>query len=164
MLKVSAVIFCVLFAFMAGVIFGSNQDQLNIQKLENSTSPKKNETSGKTFKVSQTQKEIKNESSQQAQKEKTFKISKPQRAEKFFTVVLASFASKESAQKHQKEVSRRGGVDAFYFTKKISGKTWHRVGVGRFKLKTDAVNLQTELIEQRFDKGSLISEVIVNNQ
>jgi cell division protein FtsN len=81
----------------------------------------------------------------------------------FYTVVLASFSSAESANKHVANIKRQG-FRPFYFTKEISGKTWHRVGMGSFKLKRDALKLQNDLSENKFAKGSLISKITVNNQ
>lgn len=80
-----------------------------------------------------------------------------------YTVVLASFAGQSSALKHVKEISRRG-FDAFYFTTEIKGKTWHRVGVGSFSLKSTAQGLKKELSKNKFAKGSLISKIPSNNQ
>ncbi len=80
-----------------------------------------------------------------------------------YTVVLASFASKSSAEKHVEEISRRG-FDAFHYTTVIKGKTWHRVGIGSFSLKSTAQGLKDELSKHKFAKGALISSLPSNNQ
>jgi len=75
-----------------------------------------------------------------------------------YTVLLSSFKMEENAKKYAKKVAKKG-YDAFYFSKKIKGKTWHRVGVGSFSSKSTAESLKKQLLENRLGKGFLISKI-----
>lgn len=77
---------------------------------------------------------------------------------KGYTVLLSSFKMAENAENYAKKVSKKG-YDAFYFSKEIQGKTWHRVAVGSFTNKSTAESLKKQLIESRLGKGFVVSQI-----
>lgn len=145
MFKPLALTSFILFAFMAGVIFGAKKQTVDHQAYKNIPRIKQ-----------PTQLKI------EAQKEKITKKSN-NKTRKGFTVVLATFRQKESALKHVKNISIKG-FKAFYFAKKINEKTWHRVGIGSFTQRDEAESLRKELSQKKFANGSLVSEIPNNNQ
>ncbi len=163
MFKTLALISFVLFAFMAGVIFGAKKNSTNPQPRPVAIASKKAPLAmkKKTLLKPIVAKKLTN-------KKIELKNIKPKNSLKpkkrsGYTVVLASFATKSSAAKHVKEISRRG-FDAFHYATTIKGKTWHRVGIGSFSLKSTAQGLKDELSKHKFAKGALISSLPSNNQ
>lgn len=77
---------------------------------------------------------------------------------KGYTVLLSSFKMAENAENYAKKVSKKG-YDAFYFSKEIQGKTWHRVAVGSFTNKSTAESLKKQLTENKLGKGFVVSEI-----
>ncbi len=171
MFKTLALTSFVLFAFMAGVIFGAKKNKVQVTHQSTNKPLKAKDISPDKIKQGLKEKaaglksvkqkiRVKNPfSGETADKE----IEKTAQKKTFpkstgYTVVLASFSGKKSALKHVKEVSRKG-LKAFYFTTKIKGKTWHRVGVGHFPLKSNAKGLKRALLGRKLAKGSIISKV-----
>ena len=153
MLKNSAVIFFLLFSFMSGVILGAKKERTKLLTKQTPVAVKPL-VNPKSLKITAPKKiDIKTAENDHRGPD----------LDDFYTIVLASFSSAESAQKHVENIKRQG-FRPFYFTKEISGKTWHRVGIGSFKLKRDALELQKELSENKFAKGSLISKITANNE
>lgn len=171
MFKILALCSFLLFAFMAGVIFGAKNN-----RMQNSTQTPQQTPKEPFLKESAQPTKTSDHTGVQAAPlrsvKKDIRVKNPfagksasRRPQKTstkngvsYTLVLASFSGKSSALRHVQDISRQG-FDAFYFTTKIKGKTWHRVGMGSFPLKSKALGLKRELSGKKFTKGSLVSKI-----
>jgi cell division septation protein DedD len=186
MYKTLAVTSFVLFAFMAGVIYGAknqnNQKRLLtemasdkpkprlVREIKKSNQKPRSKSSIKADQITEVEKKIaktKDVPEKKTEKRKRpfpkpIKLSKNKKnGPDKYTVVLATFKSQSSAKEHESEVSSKG-LDAFSYTTQIKGKTWHRVGVGNFTLKSTAEGLKKDLEKKKLVKGALISKVPVS--
>lgn len=150
MIKIISSVLILFFAFATGVVLGAIKSRPQIQKIA-SFAPAARLKSKPPTTTAKTKKPPPNKNSKLSQKYRNQK-------RKGYTVLLSSFKKEENAQKYAHKVSKKG-YDAFYFSKNIKGKTWHRVGVGSFSTKSTAESLKKQLTENRLGKGSIIATI-----
>jgi len=162
MTKIIAAVLTLSLAFTAGVVLGARNNQTKIKKIAafrptKNTPPKKIETAVK--------KETQVSASTNDKMPKTNKDTKKpaqnaflNKKRKGYTVLLSSFKKEENANNYARKIAKKG-YDAFYFSKEIKGKTWHRVGVGSFSAKSTANSLKKQLTENKLGKGALITRI-----
>jgi cell division septation protein DedD len=171
MIKIIASILTLSLAFAAGVVLGAHQNRPLIKKIAARPMVKKLRLNPSRNVIVSTVKKspLNNEDLKTADKDNIRKAVNSgedsnstgkylNKKRTGYTVLLSSFKVEENANNYAKKISRKG-YDAFYFSKEIQGKTWHRVGVGSFTTKTTAESLKKQLIENRLGKGSLISVI-----
>lgn len=151
MFKVMALTSLVLFAFMAGVIFGAKNNNTPTKLYTSNHSSAPLAAPDVSKKIAPIKKTIKLESVKKPKEPKSNKRSG-------YTLVLSSFRTAESANAHAKSISQKG-FDAFAYATSINGITWHRVGLGSFPKRSGAENLKKQLVGKSFAKGSLISKL-----
>lgn len=158
----SVLILC--FAFTIGVILGAQNSKPQTKVLYASNANinlKPHPKFKRTKKRRQTKLTLKKESTTKLIKTLEKKIEKNRflnTRRTGYTVLLSSFKLEKNAQSYAKKIAKKG-YDAFYFSKNIRGKTWHRVGIGSFSTKTTAESLKKQLAENRLGKGSVIVKI-----
>jgi len=162
MTKIIASVLTLSLAFTAGVVLGARNNQPKIKKI---AALKFQQKKASKVKKTAVKKQV-NTATQQVDKRivSKAKAGTPlqttylNKKRKGYTVLLSSFKKEENANNYAKKIAKKG-YDAFYFSKEIKGKTWHRVGVGSFSAKSTANSLKKQLLENRLGKGSLITKI-----
>lgn len=160
-IKTAVACLCLSLAFVAGVVAGAQNSQPEIRKIEVSATPPMKTLPATSTQEKPSTKPIASTTSkavEPAQNAKTF-LNKSRSG---YTVLLSSFKVEENANKYARKIAKKG-YDAFYFSKEIQGKVWHRVGVGSFSTKSTAESLKKQLTENRLGKGSLITTIPKSN-
>ena len=86
-------------------------------------------------------------------------LKKAEPAEKIYSIQVASYKNLDSAVKRIAELIE-SGYDAFYKKADIKGKgTWHRIFVGKFKTKEEAVQKAQTMKEQKVISDFMIKVI-----
>jgi len=138
---------------MIGVILGAKNKSLKTQHIALSRPQIKQVKQKRLIKKATAKKQLTIKQKQDLEQAKF--LNKDRRG---YTVLLSSFKLAENAENYAQKISKKG-YDAFYFSKNIQGKVWHRVGVGSFTSKSTAESLKKELTENKLGKGFVIAQI-----
>lgn len=159
MTKIIASVLALSFVFVTGVVLGAWHSQPEIKKIASYSEQTKTQRKQISLSPPKTLIKIDEKKSISSKIEPTTENNKFLNKKRTgYTVLLSSFKVEENAENYAKKIAKKG-YDAFYFSKEIQGKTWHRVGVGSFSSKSTAESLKKQLEENRLGKGSLISTI-----
>jgi|GEM_PF-3284695 len=168
MTKIIAAVAALSFAFLAGVVLGAKQTKPEIKKIAVKTDRPRSRIKVPAQILNKKKPNMESPDQMGGPETSVSSVDKVE-AQKFlnkkrtgYTVLLSSFKMEENANNYAKKIAGKG-YDAFYFSKEIQGKTWHRVGVGSFSTKSTAESLKKQLTENRLGKGSLISTIPRND-
>ena len=75
-----------------------------------------------------------------------------------YTVQVASYSDFKDAEQMAVALHKKG-YPAFSFKVDIKGQTWHRVSIGGYKTKKEALDLQSELVKQGVVKDSYVQRL-----
>ena len=76
-----------------------------------------------------------------------------------FTVQIASYATKEEAEKHASDLKSRG-YSAFYVTADVNKTTWFRVSVGLFSDQNSATKYRKQLMQDAKIETAIIQKIV----
>jgi cell division septation protein DedD len=75
-----------------------------------------------------------------------------------YTVQVASYPEFKDAEKMAVDLHKKG-YPAFVFKAQIKGQTWHRVSIGGYRTKKEAMNMQGEMVKQGIVKDAVVQKI-----
>jgi cell division protein FtsN len=75
-----------------------------------------------------------------------------------YTVQVASYPEFKDAEKMAADLHKKG-YPAFIFKAEIKGQTWHRVSIGGYRTKKEAMNMQGEMVKQGIVKDAVVQKI-----